>query len=49
MLHCRVLNIYTLLNAYLLTGRVEFSDDSDAFFIVENPSSVLNDAALPMR
>lgn len=37
------------LDAYLLTGRLGFSDDSDEFFIIENPSSVVKDAALPAR
>jgi len=40
--------LYISLDMYLLTGRLGFSDDSDEFFIVENPSSALNDAALPM-
>lgn len=35
--------------AYLLTGRLWFSDDSDEFFIIENRSSVLNDATLPVK
>lgn len=35
--------------AHLLTGRLGFSDDSDEFFIIENPSSILNDAAFPAQ
>lgn len=33
---------------YLLTGRLWFSDDSDEFFIIENLSSALNEATLPI-
>jgi len=40
--------VYISLDTYLLTGRLGFSDDSDEFFIIENPSSALNDAALPI-
>ena len=39
--------MYASLDTYLLTGRLGFSDNSDECFIVENPSSTLNDAMLP--
>lgn len=46
-----LIRIYELyyINAYLLTGRLKVSDDSDEFFVNEDPSSVLNDAALSTR